>query len=77
MALGYKARKRLSLLILLVGLPVYVVIAVSLMSTIERLPIWLEVPSYLMLGLAWILPFRSVFLGVGQPDPEAAEADRK
>ena len=77
MALGYKARKRLSLLILLVGLPVYVVIAVSLMSTIERLPIWLEVPSYLMLGLAWILPFRSVFLGVGQPDPKAAEADRK
>lgn len=75
MTLGYKARKRLSLLILLVGMPIYVVLAVSLMSTIQRLPIWLEVPCYLMLGLAWIVPFKSVFLGVGQPDPDAAPTD--
>lgn len=71
MTLGYKARKRLSLLILLVGMPVYVVLAVSLMSTIQRLPIWLEVPCYLALGLAWIVPFKAVFLGIGQPDPDA------
>ena len=75
MALGYKARKRLSLLILLVGMPIYIVLAVSLMSTIQRLPIWLEVPCYLALGLAWIVPFRSVFLGVGQPDPDAENRD--
>ena len=75
MALGYKARKRLSLLILLVGMPVYIVLAVSLMSTIQRLPIWLEVPCYLVLGLAWIVPFKSVFLGVGQPDPDADNRD--
>ena len=71
MTLGYKARKRLSLLILLVGMPIYVVLAVSLMSTIQRLPIWLEVPCYLALGLAWIVPFKAVFLGIGQPDPDA------
>ena len=75
MALGYKARKRLSLLILLVGMPIYVVVAVSLMSTIQRLPIWAEVPCYLGLGLAWILPFRSVFLGIGQVDPDAGPID--
>ena len=75
MALGYKARKRLSLLILLVGMPIYIVLAVSLMSTIQRLPIWLEVPCYLALGLAWIVPFKSVFLGVGQPDPDAENRD--
>ena len=75
MALGYKARKRLSLLILLVGMPIYIVLAVSLMSTIQRLPIWLEVPCYLVLGLAWIVPFKSVFLGVGQPDPDAENRD--
>lgn len=75
MALGYKARKRLSLLILLVGMPAYVVLAVSLMSTIQRLPIWAEVPCYLGLGLAWIVPFKSVFLGVGQPDPDAVNTD--
>ena len=78
MALSYKARKRLSLLILLVGMPLYVVVAVSLIDKIDRLPIWAEVPAYLLLGVAWILPFRSVFLGVGQPDPNAMpEADRK
>lgn len=75
MAIGYKARKRLSLLILVVGMPAYVVLVVSLMSTINRLPIWLEVPCYLVLGFAWILPFRAVFLGVGQPDPDVATSD--
>ncbi len=75
MALGYKARKRLSLLILLVGMPVYVVLAVSLMGTIQRLPFWLEVPCYVVLGLVWILPFKSVFIGVGQPDPDAVKPD--
>ena len=77
MALSYKARKRWSLLILLVGMPIYVVVAVNLIDKIDRLPIWAEVPAYLLLGVAWILPFRSVFLGVGQPDPDATpEADR-
>ena len=76
MALGYKARKRLSLLVLLVGMPAYVVLAVSLMGTIDRLPIWLEVPCFVILGVAWIVPFRSVFLGVGQPDPDAVDREQ-
>lgn len=71
MALSYRARRRLSLLILLVGMPIYIVLAVSLMDSIERLPGWLELPAYIVLGFAWILPFRAVFLGVGQADPEA------
>ena len=71
MALSYKSRKRWSLLILLVGMPIYVVLAVNLIDSIDRLPIWAEVPAYLLLGVAWILPFKQVFLGVGQPDPEA------
>lgn len=72
MALSYKARKRLSLFVLLVVMPAYVVLAVSLMNTIQRLPMWLEVPAYILLGFGWILPFRRVFIGVGQPDPDAA-----
>lgn len=71
MALSYKARKRWSLLILLVGMPIYVVIAVNLIDSIDRLPIWAEVPAYILLGVGWILPFRSVFLGIGQVDPDA------
>lgn len=77
MALSYKARKRLSLLILVVGMPVYVVLAVSLMNSFERLPMWLEVPAYCLLGFGWILPFKKVFLGVGQSDRDAPNQDPK
>lgn len=71
MALSYKTRKRLSLLILLVGLPAYVVIAVTLVNMLERPSIWVELGIYVGLGFLWMLPLRRVFLGVGQPDPDA------
>ena len=70
MALSYKARKRLSLLILLVGMPVYVVLAVTVMNWLPRLPLWAEVPVYVVLGVAWVLPFKAVFKGIGQTDPD-------
>jgi len=69
-ALSYKTRKRLSLLILLVGMPAYVVLAVTVMNALPRLPLWAEVPVYVLLGVAWILPFKAVFKGIGQPDPD-------
>lgn len=67
---SYKARKRLSLLILLVGMPVYVVAAVNVIDAVPRLPAWAEVPVYIFLGVAWILPFKAVFKGIGQADPD-------
>jgi len=70
MALTYKTRKRLSLLILLVGMPVYVVLAVTVMNALPRLPIWAEVPVYIALGFGWIVPFKALFKGIGQPDPD-------
>jgi hypothetical protein len=74
MALGYKARKRLSLLILLVGMPLYIVVAVNVVGLFDRPPIWLEFLIYVVLGLIWALPFKAVFRGVGQPDPDAKES---
>ena len=71
MALSYKARKRWSLFVLLVVMPAYVVLVVSLMNTIARLPFWAEVLAYVVLGFGWIVPFKRVFIGVGQPDPDA------
>lgn len=78
MALSYKARRRLSLLVLLVGLPIYVVVAVSLVNWIDRPSILVELGVYVGLGILWILPLRPLFLGIGQPDPESAarETDR-
>lgn len=70
MALSYKARKRLALLILVVGMPAYVVVAVSVVNMLERPPIWVELLVYIGLGFLWALPFRRIFRGIGQPDPD-------
>ena len=71
MALSYKARRRWSLVILLIGLPVYIVAAVTVLNMLDRPPIWLEFLVYLALGIVWALPFKAVFRGVGKADPDA------
>jgi len=71
MALSYRARRRLSLLILLVGMPLYIAAAVTIVNLFDRPPFWLEILVYVGLGFLWIVPFRAVFRGVGQTDPDA------
>ena len=73
MALSYKARKRWSLVILLIGMPAYIVAAVTVVNLFDRPAIWLEFLIYVGLGVVWVLPFRFIFKGVGQPDPDAPE----
>jgi hypothetical protein len=75
MTLSWRARRRWSLLILLVGLPLYVVAAVSLVALFERPGIVAELAIYVGLGLVWALPLRFVFLGVGRGDPDAPPED--
>ena len=75
MALSYRTRRRLSTLVLIVLLPVYIGFAWWLVSLFERPPILLELLIYLALGVAWALPLRRVFLGVGQADPDAPPED--
>lgn len=72
MALTYKTRRRLSLLILLVGLPLYIVVALTVVGWFDRPSIWVELLIYVALGIVWALPFKFVFKGVGQDDPDAA-----
>ncbi len=72
MTLSYRARKGLSLVILLVGMPLYIVAAVTVVNLFERPALWLELFIYIALGFLWAVPFRAVFRGVGQPDPDAA-----
>ena len=76
MALSYKARRRWSLVILLIGMPVYVILAVNLVEMLERPSLLVELLIYVVLGIAWIIPFKFVFKGVGQPDPDAPPDDR-
>ena len=75
MSLSYKTRRRLSLLGLVVGLPLYIVAAVSLTGWLDarfgRLPIWAELGVYVGLGFLWMAPLKPVFTGVGREDPDA------
>lgn len=66
----YKTRKRLALLVLVVGVPLYIMAAVTVVSWFDRPPIWLELLIYVALGIVWALPLRNLFRGVGQPDPD-------
>ena len=75
MALSYKARRRWSLVILLVGLPLYIILAVSVIGLFERPSILVELLVYVALGVIWAIPFRFVFRGVGQADPDAGDED--
>lgn len=68
----YKTRKRWSLVVLLVGLPVYIVVAATVVGLLDRPHFLVEAGVYLVLGVAWALPFRRLFLGVGREDPDAA-----
>lgn len=68
--LSYKARRRWSLVLLLVGLPAYIVAVVTVVNWLDRPPIWLELLVYVVLGVLWALPFKFVFKGVGKDDPD-------
>jgi Protein of unknown function (DUF2842) len=69
-ALSYKARRRWSLVILLVGLPAYIVAAVTVLNWLNRPSFLVELLVYVVLGILWALPFRYVFRGIGQADPD-------
>ena len=71
MALSYKTRRRLALLILVVGLPLYVIVAVNLVGLFDRPPIVVELAIYVVLGVVWAFPLRAIFKGIGRADPDA------
>lgn len=71
MALSLKARKRWTLVVLLVGLPLYIVLAVNVVALFDRPPFLLELLIYVGLGVVWALPFKWLFKGVGRADPDA------
>ncbi|ETW11982.1 hypothetical protein ATO8_14987 [Roseivivax marinus] len=67
--LSHKTRRRLSLLVLIVGLPVYIVVASTIVTLFERPPILVELAIYVALGVLWAFPLRFVFKGVGREAP--------
>ncbi len=66
--MSYKLKRRLSLFILIVGLPLYVIFIVNLISSFDRPNFLVELLIYLLSGIVWALPLRSIFRGVGQAE---------
>ena len=65
-----RLKPRLSLLILVVGLPVYIILIVNLISSFDRPNFVVELLIYLLSGVVWAFPLKSVFRGVGQAEEE-------
>ena len=74
-ALTHRARRRWTLVILLIGLPIYIVAAISLVNLFDRPGFLIELAIYVVLGILWALPFRAVFRGVGKEDPDKKKAE--
>jgi membrane protein implicated in regulation of membrane protease activity len=70
MALSWRTRRKLAVAILVIGLPLYLLAALILIVALGDLPPLAQVALYLVLGVAWVIPLRPVFRGVGQPEPE-------
>lgn len=68
--MSYKLKRRLSLLILLVGLPIYIILVVNFISSFDRPNFVVELLIYLLSGVIWAFPLKSVFRGVGQAEEE-------
>ena len=73
MTIGYKNRRRISLILLLVGLPTYIIFAINLVALFERPSLLVELLIYLGLGIIWAFPFKFIFKGIGQADPDQTE----
>ena len=76
MALSYKARKRWALFVLIFGIPLYIVMAVTIMNWLYPDPLnrpsaLVEVSVYIGLGVLWAFPLKAIFKGIGQADPDA------
>ena len=75
MALTHKTRKRLSLFVLVVGLPVYIGVVIGVMGLIYdrwgQPPLLLELLIYVVLGVVAFFPLKPIFLGTSREDPDA------
>ena len=70
MKLKYKTRRKLSLVILLIGLPLYILVVVTGLGYFVNIPTLIELIVYVFFGVIWIFPFKFIFSGVGQSEPK-------
>ena len=68
--MSYRARKFLSLIVLVFGLPLYIAAALFVVDQFDRPHILVETAVYIVLGILWALPLKWLFKGIGREDPD-------
>ena len=68
MRLSWRSRRRWALVVLLIGLPAYVVAVVTVLNALDRPPFLVELLVYVGLGVLWALPLRFIFRGIGREE---------
>ncbi len=68
--LTHRQKKILSLIILLVWLPAYIIIILNVINFLERPHILIELLIYVVAGILWALPFKFIFKGIGKNEKD-------
>ena len=63
----YKLKRVFVLLVLLLWLPFYIVLVLNLLAYFERPNLIIELLVYVVAGVFWAWPFKTLFKGIGQP----------
>ncbi|HLS18964.1 MAG TPA: DUF2842 domain-containing protein [Paracoccaceae bacterium] len=74
--MSYRTRKLLCILVLVIGLPVYIALALVIIGWFDRPSFLMELAIYAALGVLWALPLRALFRGMGRAGPGQQEPPR-
>lgn len=74
--MSYRTRKLLCVLVLVIGLPVYIALALVIIGWFDRPSFLVELAIYAVLGVLWALPLRALFRGMGRAGPGQQEPPR-
>ena len=65
---SYRLKRLFALLVLLLWLPLYIVLVLNLLTFFERPNLFIELLIYIIVGVFWAWPFKSLFKGIGKPN---------
>ena len=65
---SYKLKRVFVLIVLLLWLPFYIVLVLNLLAYFERPNLIIELLVYVVAGVFWAWPFKTLFKGIGQPN---------
>ena len=73
--MSLKSRKRWALFVLVIGLPAWIVLVVTVENALIRAwgrpPFLSELVIYVAAAFLWAMPFKALFTGIGTEEPDS------